>query len=132
VEEFATARAQARQDVLEVRGRARRRTERRRIEQAAARGEEDEARETAADLEAARADVLVRQAVAGKVEVGTGEKSWTFQPAAPWGAGDYRVVVDGRLEDVAGNTPLRPFDMDTNTPVVVRPALTLAFRPRAR
>ena len=35
---------------------------------AAARGEEDEARETAADLEAARADVLVRQPIAREVE----------------------------------------------------------------
>jgi hypothetical protein len=67
VEELATARAQEREDVLEVRGGARRCAERRRIERAAPRGQEKEARETAANLEAARADVLVRQAVARKV-----------------------------------------------------------------
>ncbi len=60
VEELAAARAQEREDVLEVGCGARRGAERRRIERTAARGEKEEARETAADLEAARADVLVR------------------------------------------------------------------------
>ena len=68
VEEFAAARAQERQDVLEVGCGARRGAERRRIERATARGEEDEARETAADLEAARADVLVRQPIAREMK----------------------------------------------------------------
>jgi hypothetical protein len=68
VEELAAARAQERQDVLEVGCGARRGAERRRIERATARGEEDEARETAADLEAARADVLVRQPIARKMK----------------------------------------------------------------
>jgi len=47
VEELAAARAQERENVLEIRCRARRGAERRRIERAAARGEEDEAREPA-------------------------------------------------------------------------------------
>jgi hypothetical protein len=54
--------------VLEVRGGARRGAKHRRIERASPRGEEQEARETAADLEATRADVLVRQAVPREVE----------------------------------------------------------------
>src|SRR5439155_19550997 len=58
VEELATAWAQPRQHVLEVRRGTRRGAERRRIERTPARGKEDEARETAADLETARADVL--------------------------------------------------------------------------
>jgi hypothetical protein len=68
VEELAAARAQEREDVLEVGCGARSGAERCRIERAAACGEEDEARETAADLEAARADVLVRQPIAREVE----------------------------------------------------------------
>jgi hypothetical protein len=68
VEELPSARAQEGEDVLEVRGGARRRAKRGRIERASARGEKHEARESAADLEATRVDVLVRQAVAREVE----------------------------------------------------------------
>jgi hypothetical protein len=68
VEELPPARAQEREDVLEVRGGARRRAKRRRIERASPRGEEQETRETAADLEVTRADVPMGQAVAREVE----------------------------------------------------------------
>jgi hypothetical protein len=68
VEELAAARAQEWEDVLEVGCGARPGAERSRIKRAPARGEKDEARETAADLEAARADVLVRQPIAREVE----------------------------------------------------------------
>jgi hypothetical protein len=68
VEELAAVRAQEGQDVLEVGCGARPGAERRRIERPAARGEEDETGETAADLEAARADVLVRQPIAREVK----------------------------------------------------------------
>jgi hypothetical protein len=68
VEELPSARAQEREDVLEVRGGARRGAKRRRIERASPCGEDEEARDAAADLEPTRVDVLVRQAVAGKVE----------------------------------------------------------------
>jgi hypothetical protein len=68
VEYLPPARAQEREDVLEVRGGARRGTKRRRIERASPRSEEEDAGETAADLEATRADVLMRHAVAREVE----------------------------------------------------------------
>lgn len=53
VEELVSSRTQGREDVLEVRGSARRRAKRRRIERAASQSEEGEAREAAAYLEAA-------------------------------------------------------------------------------
>jgi hypothetical protein len=68
VEELPSARAQEGEHVLEVRGGARRGAQRHRIERTSPRGEKQDACETAADLEATRADVLVRQAVAGEVE----------------------------------------------------------------
>ena len=68
MEELASPGAQERENVLEVGSRARRRAQRRRIERSASQGEESEARQAAADFEAARADVLVRDAVAGKME----------------------------------------------------------------
>jgi len=113
VEELAAARAQEREDVLEVRGGARRGTERRRIERAAPRGEEDEARETAGDLEAARADVLVRQAVAARWRIGPRRSAASREPlaapaAAPvatWAATiTAAVLADGR----ARRGPTRP------------------------
>jgi hypothetical protein len=60
VEELPPARPKERQDVFQVRCGARSGAEGRRIERTAPAGKEDEARETAANLEAARADVLVR------------------------------------------------------------------------
>jgi hypothetical protein len=68
VEELPSARAQEREDVLEVRGGTRRGAKCRWIERASARGQEQEARETAANLEATRADVPMGQAIASKVE----------------------------------------------------------------
>jgi hypothetical protein len=68
MEELPSTRAQEREDVLEVRSGARRRANCRWIEGASPRGEEQEARKTAADLEATRAEVLMRQAVAREVE----------------------------------------------------------------
>jgi hypothetical protein len=68
--------------------------------------------------------------VPGKIEVGKGETTWFFRPEQKWQATAYRLVVDGELEDVAGNTPLRPFDLDlTETQPPPQP-LTLAFEVR--
>ena len=71
VEELSSARAQEREDVLEVRGRARHGAECRWIEGASARGQEQDAGETAAYLEATRAEILMRQAVTREVEAGS-------------------------------------------------------------
>lgn len=68
MEEFPSPRAQEREDVLEVGRRARCSTKCRRVERAASRGEEEDAREAAADLEPTRVKVLVRNTVAGDVE----------------------------------------------------------------
>ena len=52
----------------------------------------------------------------GAVEPGVAEQSWRFTPYSPWEKGDYRLVIDPRLEDVAGNTPVRVFDRDISQP----------------
>ena len=64
VKELLSIWSQEGKDVLEVRRGTRRRSKRRRIEWASPHGEEEEARETGADLEANRMNVLVRQAIA--------------------------------------------------------------------
>ena len=70
------------------------------------------------------------QTIAGSVAVGPDEKSWTFTPSEPWRAGAQRVNVNAEFEDVAGNTPMHPFDVDLDA--LPRPAqrLRIDFAPR--
>jgi hypothetical protein len=55
--------------------------------------------------------------IAGTVTVGVAETRWQFVPADPWPAGTYRLVADTRLEDRAGNSIARPFEVDVFRPV---------------
>jgi hypothetical protein len=66
--------------------------------------------------------------VAGRVEVGPEERTWLFHPEQPWRAAAYSVAVDSRLEDLAGNTPLRPFDVDLEARRPAASKLQLPFR----
>ena len=50
--------------------------------------------------------------LAGRGCAGPGELSWCFQPESPWEEGQHQVVVDCRLEDLAGNSLVRVFDRD--------------------
>ena len=54
--------------------------------------------------------------VRGRSEVGGAELSWKLMPDDPWVPGPHRLVVDGRLEDVAGNSVVRVFDRDLDRP----------------
>ena len=55
-------------------------------------------------------------AVAGTVTIGAGETAWRFTPQRPWAAGAYQLIVDGGIEDVAGNRPGVLFDVDAVEP----------------
>lgn len=72
--------------------------------------------------------------VRGRTDVGPAEQSWTFTPAAPWPEGEYRLAVDPRLEDLAGNSLARVFDRDLDRDVAPSDAATssLPFALRAR
>ncbi|MEM0947261.1 MAG: hypothetical protein AAGK37_07640 [Pseudomonadota bacterium] len=48
--------------------------------------------------------------VSGRIELGEGERTWRFYPNTPWIAQTYRLSVDPRLEDLAGNRPGERFD----------------------
>lgn len=52
----------------------------------------------------------------GQGFVGSGERCWRFEPGAPWTEGRYSIVVDPRLEDLAGNSLHRVFDRDLTRP----------------
>ncbi len=52
----------------------------------------------------------------GVAKTAAGERNWSFTPNTPWVTGEYQLVVEPRLEDVAGNSPARVFDRDVSRP----------------
>jgi len=50
--------------------------------------------------------------IPGSVQVEREETRWLFTPRDPWPAGQYFVVAGTTLEDLAGNTLNRPFEVD--------------------
>lgn len=52
----------------------------------------------------------------GVAEIGDFELSWSFTPPSPWQSGEHHLLVESRLEDIAGNTPKRVFDRDISRP----------------
>jgi len=53
-----------------------------------------------------------RGAVTGKVDTAEHEAQWRFTPNLPWRAGEYELVVDTGIEDLAGNHVGQLFDID--------------------
>lgn len=51
--------------------------------------------------------------VVGHVAIERNETRWNFSPTESWRAGDFHLIVDGALEDLAGNRIGRPFEVDT-------------------
>ena len=55
---------------------------------------------------------LAEEPVAGRVSIGQGETQWRFVPDIPWAAGVYVLRAASVLEDLAGNSLARPFEVD--------------------
>jgi len=68
--------------------------------------------------------------VKGKMAISRDAREWTFQPETDWTAQEYAVVVDRRLEDVAGNNPVHAFDVDADASPPPPQRLSLPFLPR--
>jgi hypothetical protein len=51
--------------------------------------------------------------VGGTVSVAREESEWRFTPREAWKPGDYQLIVNTGLEDLAGNHIGQPFDIDT-------------------
>jgi hypothetical protein len=49
----------------------------------------------------------------GTVSIDRQETRWSFTPHDPWRPGDYQLIVDTAIEDLAGNHVGQPFDIDT-------------------
>jgi hypothetical protein len=50
--------------------------------------------------------------VGGAVSTADAEKQWRFTPQSAWKAGEYQLVVDTAIEDLAGNHIGQLFDID--------------------
>lgn len=50
--------------------------------------------------------------VMGDVQISQNERRWRFKPLNPWQPGTYELVVATTLEDLAGNSIGRPFEVD--------------------
>jgi len=55
--------------------------------------------------------------VEGRIEIDQEETRWRFTPAAAWTSGNHSLVIDVVLEDLAGNSIERPFEVDVVRPV---------------
>ncbi len=54
--------------------------------------------------------------VEGRGEADLDETRWRFVPAAPWRAGGHALLIESVLEDLAGNSLERPFEVDVILP----------------
>lgn len=58
--------------------------------------------------------------VHGTIAVTDEETAWRFIPAVSWRPGEYRLVIGTELEDAAGNSIARPFEVDAVGPITQR------------
>jgi hypothetical protein len=55
--------------------------------------------------------------IEGRVTISKEETCWQFEPKQAWRAGAYNLVADTLLEDLAGNSIAKPFEVDEFDPV---------------
>lgn len=55
--------------------------------------------------------------VPGRVVIDEGETRWRFIPDRPWIEGTFEILVETSLEDLAGNSIARPFEVDILRPI---------------
>jgi hypothetical protein len=73
--------------------------------------------------------------VAGTVSTGARETVWQFTPAHPWREGQHFLEIGTELEDLAGNSISRPFEVDVARPIsrrITAETCVLPFRVETR
>ena len=50
--------------------------------------------------------------IEGSIVIKNAEKHWIFTPKEPWEPSDHKIVIETKIEDLAGNTVTRPFEVD--------------------
>jgi len=69
----------------------------------------------------------------GEVTIDLEETRWRFRPSRPWRQGAHQLLAGAVLEDLAGNSLARPFEVDvqrTVTQQVPQEMVTIAFETR--
>jgi len=56
--------------------------------------------------------VDAKGSIAGSIDVQRQETQWRFTPREAWKSGDYQLVIDTNIEDLAGNHIGQLFDID--------------------
>lgn len=71
--------------------------------------------------------------VEGSVATADDERTWRFTPAHAWRVAGYQIQAESILEDLAGNSLARPFEVDLSAPPpkAVPRVVCLPFQPRA-
>jgi hypothetical protein len=59
---------------------------------------------------------LKNQSVPGSIRISDHEQKWSFTPQSPWRTGDYHLTVETILEDPAGNSIRKEFEVDMTRP----------------
>jgi hypothetical protein len=67
--------------------------------------------------------------VDGQATIAGGETAWRFTPREPWRGGTYCLKIGADLEDVAGNSIARPFEVDAAGPVTARVSSAVVSLP---
>ncbi len=73
--------------------------------------------------------------MAGTVAVTAEETKWRFTPEGAWQVGSYQLTADTRLEDLAGNSIERPFEVDVFRPIqrqIKSATITITFHIKAQ
>ena len=60
--------------------------------------------------------------VDGSAHIDNEEMKYRFTPVKPWSRGSYKLKIEARLEDLAGNNLNRLFDLDLSSAVALQPA----------
>ena len=71
------------------------------------------------------------EAVNGTITVDQQESRWKFEPTTPWLPGEYQLLVSSDLEDRAGNSIGKPFEVDVFRqvqPKITRKTIQLPIR----
>src|SRR5204862_5091119 len=65
--------------------------------------------------------------VEGKIDIDRQETRWRFTPRDPWKPGDYQLLVDSGIEDLAGNRIGHLFDTDLQSARPSTPPKTISL-----
>jgi hypothetical protein len=67
--------------------------------------------------------------IEGDIDVRDNEQLWIFTPQEAWRPGDYSLVVDSALEDRAGNSLAKPFEVDVFREIDEKPKVRTMATP---